>query len=370
MLLSMVIAGTVMFTACNKTEIVPDSVKNNGEIGFRFNMDKQGSTKSTVPMVTANLTEFSVIAATNTDDNSVYLYPNGTKSEADMIVDAGNVSHENSADVAYWPGSTPVDFFAIYPRVSTLTDEAIATEFTASTADKGKLSPKMKLDITQDFATQQDIIVAKANGKTKADGQVQLDFNHILSQVVFKAQVMNNNLRVKLASLHIGNTPTKGTVTFNNDGTTDWTGLDATSLVASTMTSKIKAGIVMADTVVDVTTDTVGFLIPNTTTAWVVPSKVAETKGGYIKMAATFENVALGEGTAAEITSRDIYIPMAISFEAGKRYVFTLKFGSADSDNGGGGLDDEGNPVLEDYVIDYVVDVVEWVEATPEDIIM
>ncbi len=366
------------FLACSKTEII-EEYKHAIEYGVT--VPKATNTKG-IPVTNANFSEFSVIGGTHIypSDECKFLY-GGRYKEADMDVirdGEGNifVEHKNPEDVAYAPKEGFNTAIAISP---TITNENGALR---SCFDKFKTvsrygAPNMEFDfiIENNFKDQIDLIYANM-APIDQGRKVQLEFHHVLSQIVFKTQVMNNNLRVKINSLEIGNAIKR--VSFNA-GYPDPLSTDEPlrTNISSSISDSVKSGITMSDGATFITTDEVGFLIPDVfwgpeDEEW-TSGNVNNTKGSYLKLKVVLENIALDNSAISnKIYSGDIYIPFneQRNWYFGSRYVYTLKFGDPNSVSGGGGLDDNGKPILSDFVVGYDVNVEDWQDASEKEVEM
>lgn len=268
--------------------------------------------------------------------------------------------YNNPADIAYWPGGA-IDFYAINPETNAnLTDYA----FSAT-------SQKFKYTAPTANAQQADVMYAIAKDVTKpSNSTVELKFKHALSQIVFKGQSVSNTLEVEVKSITIHNVKNAGTYTLptatTNVGTStgQWTlentydnysaGLVANAQVQSNMQA------------VDLSDNTTGaiLLLPQTTTKWtttaannVATSHADTNKHTYLKLELKIkQNGTYIHGDAN--TFAVSYVPFGESWEEGKKYIYTLKFG--------GGFDEQGRPILQP--IQYTATVVDWDVQQDKDI--
>lgn len=295
------------------------------------------------------------------------------------------------ADVA-WNGSTPTIAFTVEKPVQTVASK------------------------------QQDLLYAY----TKATKNVQnnkcvanLNFRHALSQVVFKAQNKNKNIYVEISEVQVANLKTTGTFTFptevtniNNSlndkhdqsGVIDvndpsfgkWINLSTTAPYTTTGAfgpiavpcNKKEGENLEAVGVVNLTnnegtakgdgSDKANEQQNKTFSLIVLPQELGhavynkvnnkwEEDKAYFIVKCHVKNVAKGDGLAAtadDVTlyKGDIYIPVDIKWEVGKKYIYTFVF----SENGHGGYDEHGNDVL--IPIEFNVTVDDFADAKNNDI--
>ena len=190
--------------------------------------------------------------------------------------------------------------------------------------------------------------------KDDHDGDVPLNFQHALSQIVFKGKLPTSGTvtKVTIAEITLGNIGNTGSLTFTSTGAfyggatyisasnpSVFT-LDAGDLEGSTFEAG-ESGIV-AGTAFDLTVSNSAankanawFMLPQRTAAW-TPANDSELKAGalnaapatgaYLKIRAALEkdDVPVLEDTDP------IYIPLAANWDRSKKYIYTIEFnGSA-----------------------------------------
>ena len=293
----------------------------------------------------------------------VYAVSDGkTYIDGDRIVRNGS-DWENQSGVRYWPETT-VDFYA---HVNAGDD----FKWNASSAPVIKdFSPAV------DVANQVDLLYAVKKGESKKDSPVQLNFRHALSQIVFNAKNTNANLYVEIAGVKVANVGDTNTFTYPETNTdSKFVSHDGTGTLPDTGAgswAELTSGdfsyevdfnavpVVGNSTVVDLTTandsgkefnSQAMLLLPQTTTAW-VPSIDSNTPsenntGSYFLIDCAIWNVA---GTAVDKdtdvqlwgeggNTKELSIPVAFTWEQGKKYIYTLVFGQ-----GNGGYDPDPDP--------------------------
>ena len=310
--------------------------------------------------------------------------------ESKLYINGDNVEYQvskwvNTSGNRYWPSTGDVTFiatenvngtFAFNPNpavASTLTD------FTVPTA----------------VASQLDFIYARKT-QAKAAGQVALNFRHALSQIVYKAKNTNPNLFVEIGAVSIVNVNSKADFAFPTDDTTPsyedhysttdntinnqgtWSNWETLATFPVSFGNKEVEG----NTIVHLTSaNDLGkefsslalLLLPQTTTAWApgtTPKPTDEHANSYFVLSCKIRNVRGASVDADDVylygSSSDyasIYIPVAVNWAQGKKYVYTFSFG-----NGNGGYDDNGNPVL--VPIDFTVTVDDFVLGGEQDVNM
>lgn len=335
--------------SCTKSEVLES---NSGEI--RFNVVANSATKAADVYCNNNMPgEFMVYAVS---DNKTYI-------DGDKIVKNGS-DWENQSGVRYWPETT-VDFYAH-----------------VNAGDNFKWDDVSSAPVIENFspapnvANQVDLLYAVKKGESKKDSPVQLNFRHALSQIVFNAKNTNENLYVEIAGVkvaNVGNTNTftypetntdskfeshDGTGTLPDTGAGSWA--DLTSGNFSYEVDFNAVPVVGNSTVVDLTTandsekefnSQAMLLLPQKTTAW-VPSTGSNTPsenntGSYFLIDCAIWNVAgaaVDKGTDVQLwgeggDTKELSIPVAFTWEQGKKYIYTLVFGQ-----GNGGYDPDPDP--------------------------
>lgn len=334
--------------SCTKSEVLET---NSGEI--RFNVVANSATKAADVYCNNNMPgEFMVYAVS---DGKTYI-------DGDRIVRNGSV-WENQSGVRYWPETT-VDFYAHVNAGNNF-------KWNASSAPViENFSP------AADVADQVDLLYAVKKGESKKDSPVELNFRHALSQIVFNAKNTNANLYVEIAGVKVANVGDTNTFTYpETDTDSKFVSHDGTGTLLDTGAGSwavLTSGdfsyevdfnavpVVGNSTVVDLTTandsgkefnSQAMLLLPQTTTAW-VPSIDSNTPsenntGSYFLIDCAIWNVA---GTAVDKdtdvqlwgeggNTKELSIPVAFTWEQGKKYIYTLVFGQ-----GNGGYDPDPDP--------------------------
>lgn len=232
-----------------------------------------------------------------------------------------------------------------------------------------------------DLSKQKDIVVAaKRQAGSIGNSQVDLAFQHALSQIVFLGKVGANQpaLHVRVFSLSICNVNKTGTFTFplqadgslaatlaktdwgtpsvpstyaispKSDATPDYIELTANATVTSdgTTTSLMNGGTSANDLVADPL-----FMIPQTVAAWDYSSNYNDATnsivgvgtnvsgqaddsnqtGAYLKINCAIWQIdgvpIVGTYSSSTYTGEDVYVPLAVDWDPGKKYIYTLNFG-------------------------------------------
>ena len=279
----------------------------------------------------------------------------------------------NKSGNRYWPSTGDVTFVAYENENGTFafnpTGASTLTGFTVST----------------NVANQLDFIYARKTQAKSAGTQVNLNFRHALSQIVYKAKNTNKNLFVEIGAVSIVNVNSKadfafptadtttpyvdhgstGDATIDNQGA--WDNLSTLATFPVSFANKEVAG---NSTAVDLTaandpskefSSLALLLLPQTTTAWDPSTKhkpTNETANTYFVLSCKIRNVrgaAVDDedvylyGSASDYAL--IYIPVAVNWAQGKKYVYTFTFG-----DGTAGYDPEGEHVLVPITFDVTVD--------------
>ena len=242
--------------------------------------------------------------------------------------------------------------------------------------------------VATDQSKQVDLLYAVNKNESKANHEtspVSVNFRHALSQIVFKAKNTNENLKVIVKGVKIANIKKAGDFTYPTQATTvQNTEVDGT-IVATTQGTwsnvstleDFSAGMEAAGVTLNGEVETALdfsnasgalFMIPQTLTAW-----DPETEGCLASDDVYFLlNCQILSGTDKDIqvwpsdadeTFAEIAVPAeAITWEQGKKYVYTFVFGE-----GAGyepGEEENPDPTLVGIGFDVTVD--EFIAVTPD----
>lgn len=329
-----------------------------------------------------------------------------------------NGKWETTADnLRFWPNTNgeALDFFAMRNYGSLKKWDPAG--FNAETKEG---APAITTKLTTDFtvkaavADQVDFIYAVETGKTKPattedpnKGDVNLNFRHALSQIVFTAQNTNKNLAVEITKVEVINVAASGTCALPTTTTKDnyedhagdqtsdptpvctWTGLAATTTdyEVATLVEKM-VGVKKVNLtngtdkkVGDITTrdlDKAMLLIPQTTTQATInttdskPSTVRSGEKSMIAVTCRIWNLNKdnaetkdGEGNVLDVVifNGTTYIPFAANWAPGKKYIYNLVFGKSN-----GGYDEDGKDVL--VPVSFTVTVDDFTTVVENDVNM
>lgn len=202
----------VTIAGCSQNEVtdVNNTPDKKNEISFDFSTEKR-AVDATVSTMQTDADGFMVFATQNLSgseeliNNQKYNYDQGQWKWKDLTGDA----------IPKWPVAEryPVNFYAYYPNsllvASPLTKDGLSKEIKVETIDK-------QIDILA--ALQKNIVVKPANSR------ITFTFDHILSKIAFKAEVLAN-ARAYIQAISVNQV--KDTRSFDFS-TAAWTG-DATS---------------------------------------------------------------------------------------------------------------------------------------------
>ncbi len=350
--------SAVALAACNNDEVME---VNQGR-GISFQVATEASTRAT-STTTTSINEFKVWGFT--DDKTLMNGIEVTKADNKWTYDG----------TIFWP-ATAVDFYSVSPSnvagVSITKDAQKITGFTVD-ADQSK---------------QVDLLYAVNKGETKDDhaaSAVNINFRHALSQIVFKAKNTNENLKVTVKGVKIANIKKAGDFTYPTQATTvQNTEVDGT-IVATTQgtwsnvstledfSAGMEANGVTLDGEVETALDLSNasgalFMIPQTLTAWNPENEgcLASDDVYFLLncqiLSGTDKNIQVWPSDADE-TFAEIAVPAeAITWEQGKKYVYTFVFGE-----GAGyepGEEENPDPTLVGIGFDVTVD--EFIAVTPD----
>lgn len=317
---------------------------------------------------------------TNDDMNDYFNYSwNGVN----IVTQNGVWNYANPTDMRYWPNES-LNFYAISPSLATVLnqDNGYFQFWCWHFCSEEQTIDYVSFDEYRDSnqPSNIDIMYATALNKTKdspsvTNGRVPLHFNHIFSQIIFKAKSNNTNLTVEIDYIKICNVklagkftlpkPTEGSTSIPVATANNWSyktasqkndaGIfETTSIFSPTLIKEANKTITYGDGIVDLTSSSPMLLIPQKLTAWdLQQSKGDNTEQSYLTI-----NCKLRKGNTYihgdESNYAELYMPFSADWQPGKRYIYTLIFG--------GGYDKDGNPILSP--INFEASTEGWVEST------
>lgn len=364
-----VAAVATVFASCSNEEELANVGKSESN-AIRFAGISGLSDTRTTPIGTTNLTttDFDVMAFMSSD-NALFM---GGKHEAGASDQGVKIVYKTSAwdyddpdKVAYWPTSGDVDFYAVSPAI---TDDLVH-RFAYDMTSAAKTITYATADEYNSTVTNHDVMYSVTKGRNKVNNgatAVQMNFKHILSQVVFKAKTTSSILEVDVENVKIHNFVYGGTFTLpeGEPAMSDWS---PSPVAEGAYTVKLNAANVKTNNAVVNLSDMNSpmMLIPQKLTKWstysagtAVSKRDADIKKEcYLEISMKLkQNDSYLIGSAAEY--KTVYVPFdnATGWEPGKRYIYTLIFG--------GGYDDQGEPILSPITFDAAT--VDWADASAD----
>jgi len=392
------------FTACSNNEEIGGAEVAQARDAIGFNISADGMKASTRGLATnSGSIIFTDFQAWGYDAVAGGLYMGASATSGVTVTNTAGVW--GYTPTQFWPVNA-LNFVAIAPAASAeITGNSVAQDGTSKVLT---LTSAIALDT--DVEDQDDIMFAASRtadvtdpapalgaygpvAKDDHDGDVPLNFQHALSQVVFKGKLPANGTvtEVEIAEISLGNIPSEGSLTFTSAGafyggaaTITPTALseavfslDANDLEAANWGvggaldtySNATAGTAFDLTVSnsafydhdsdaetpDVSRKNAWFMLPQALTAW-VPTSDAQKKAGaldaapatgaYLKVRATLKK----DGVTLLNNTDPVYIPIGDTWERGKKYIYTIEF------NGTGAL----TPIT------FSVTAVDWTNADPQ----
>ena len=366
-----VAAVATVFASCSNEEELANVGKSESN-AIRFAGISGLSDTRTTPIGTHNLTStnFDVMAFMSSD-NALFM---GGKHELGHADQGVKIVYKTSAwdyadpdKVAYWPTSGDVDFYAVSPAI---TDELVPL-FAYDMTSANKTITYTTFDEYKSTGTNHDVMYAVTKGRNKGNNgamPVQMNFKHILSQVVFKAKTTSSILEVDVKSVKIHNFVVGGTFTLpdGEPAMSNWSlSGDAKGICAVKLNA---ANVVTKNAVVELSDmNSPLMMIPQKLTKWSTYSagtavskyEADNANECYLVIEMKLkQNDSYLIGSAAEY--KTVYVPFdnATGWEPGKRYIYTLIFG--------GGYDDQGEPMLSPITFDAAT--TNWVDAAGTDV--
>lgn len=370
-ILAMAAVATVFASCSNEEELA--NVGKSESNAIRFAGISGLSDTRTTPIGTHNLTStnFDVMAFMSSD-NALFM---GGKHEAGASDHGVKIVYKTSAwdyddpdKVAYWPTSGDVDFYAVSPAITDDLVHRFAYDMTSAAKTITYATVDEYNSTSRETKTNHDVMYAVAKGLNKTNNgttAVQMNFKHILSQVVFKAKTTSSILEVDVKSVKIHNFVHSGTFTLpaGEPAMSNWS--TSPDEAVSIATVKLNAANVKTNNAVVDLSDMASplMMIPQQLKKWstysagtaVSKADADNAKECYLEISMKLkQNDSYLIGSAAEY--KTVYVPFdnGTGWEPGKRYIYTLIFG--------GGYDDQGEPILSP--IKFEAATVDWANAS------
>ena len=362
------LASMALLSACSSdNELANVETAANNAIGFHV-VGNKAETRAT-PITPDNLTK---------TDFNVFAYKNNGGADGDVFMGDNGLDHglkgvtikykndkwdyDNPADLHYWPKDGSLNFYAVSPasipegvtlyswNISSTSKTISYTCFDEYNLSKGNSNPDVMYAIAKD-----------QKQSTKA-GMVNLNFEHILSQVVFQAKTVNSDMEVYIKDIKIKNFVAGGTFTIPTDGSSpsqsNWAPGEVWKFTAFTVIKKSDADPIKitGTKATDISSQTPMLFVPQSLTKWDVTHKItdADTNGEsylIINCKIKQKNDYL-HGTKTQYET--LYVPFGTSWDPGKRYIYTLIFG--------GGYNAQGQAIL--MPINFEATVEGWKDVT------
>lgn len=369
-ILAVAVVATVFASCSNEEELA--NVGKSESNAIRFAGISGLSDTRTTPIGTHNLTStnFDVMAFMSSD-NALFMGGKHVSGASDhgvkIVYKTSAWDYDDPDKVAYWPTSGDVDFYAVSPAI---TDDLVLQGFAYDMTSAAKTISYTTVDEYNSKGTNHDVMYAVTKGRNKKNNgtmPVQMNFKHILSQVVFKAKTTSSILEVDVENVKIHNFVLSGKFTLpaREPAMSDWT----SPVAAGAYTVKLNAANVKTKNAVVELSDMNSplIMIPQKLTKWSTYSagtavSIHEADNAiesYLEISMKLkQNDSYLIGSAAEY--KTVYVPFdnATGWEPGKRYIYTLIFG--------GGYDDQGEPILSP--IKFEAATTNWVDAAGTDV--
>ena len=368
-----VAAVATVFASCSNEEELANVGKSESN-AIRFAGISGLSDTRTTPIGTHNLTStnFDVMAFMSSD-KALFMGGKHEVGHSDqgvkIVYNTPAWDYDDPDKVAYWPTSGDVDFYAVSPAI---TNDLVQNHyFGYDMTSAAKTISYTTVDEYDSEGTNHDVMYAVTKGCNKENNgtkPVQMNFKHILSQVVFKAKTTSSILEVDVKSVKIYNFVHSGKFTLpaGEPAMSDWKlspaarGAYTVKLNAANVKTK-NAAVNLSDM------NSPLMLIPQTLTKWSTYSagtavsilEADKAKECYLEISMKLkQNDSYLIGSAAEY--KTVYVPFdnATGWDPGKRYIYTLIFG--------GGYDDQGEPILSPITFDAAT--ADWADAAGTDV--
>lgn len=365
-ILAVAVVATVFASCSNEEELA--NVGKSESNAIRFAGISGLSDTRTTPIGTHNLTStnFDVMAFMSSD-NALFMggkHVSGVSDHGVKIVYKTSAwDYDDPDKVAYWPTSGDVDFYAVSPAITN--DLVLNHYFGYDMTSAAKTISYTTVDEYDSEETNHDVMYAVTKGCNKENNgtkPVQMNFKHILSQVVFKAKTTSSILEVDVENVKIHNFVLSGKFTLpaREPAMSDW---KLSPAAKGAYTVKLNAANVKTKNAVVELSDMNSplIMIPQKLTKWRTSTGAAvsiqeaeNAKECYLEISMKLkQNDSYLIGSATEY--KTVYVPFdnATGWEPGKRYIYTLIFG--------GGYDDQGEPILSP--ITFNAATADWADA-------
>ncbi len=371
-ILAVAVVATVFASCSNEEELA--NVGKSESNAIRFAGISGLSDTRTTPIGTHNLTStnFDVMAFMSSD-NALFMGGKHEVGHSDqgvkIVYNTTAWDYDDPDKVAYWPTSGDVDFYAVSPAI---TNDLVHNHyFGYDMTSAAKTISYTTVDEYDSEGTNHDVMYAVTKGRNKENNgtkPVQMNFKHILSQVVFKAKTTSSILEVDVKNVKIHNFVHSGTFTLpaGEPAMSDW---KLSPAARGAYTVKLNAANVKTNNAAVNLSDMNSplMLIPQKLTKWSPYSagtavsilEADKAKECYLEISMKLkQNDSYLIGSAAEY--KTVYVPFdnATGWEPGKRYIYTLIFG--------GGYDDQGEPILSP--ITFNAATADWADAAGTDV--
>lgn len=368
-ILAVAVVATVFASCSNEEELA--NVGKSESNAIRFAGISGLSDTRTTPIGTHNLTStnFDVMAFMSSD-NALFMGGKHVSGVSDhgvkIVYNTSAWDYDDKDKMAYWPTVGDVDFYAVSPAI---TDDLVLQGFVYDMTSAAKTISYSTVDEYNSKGTNHDVMYAVTKGRNKKNNgtmPVQMNFKHILSQVVFKAKTTSSILEVDVENVKIHNFVHSGTFTLpaGEPAMSDW---KLSPAAKGAYTVKLNAANVKTKNAVVNLSDMNSplMLIPQKLTKWRTYSagtavsipEADKAKECYLEISMKLkQNDSYLIGSAAEY--KTVYVPFdnATGWEPGKRYIYTLIFG--------GGYDDQGEPILSPITFDAAT--ADWADASAD----
>ena len=393
--------AVLAFASCSNDEVVNNAQEKVAKQSIGFSpLTKRATTRANIVNKAADLKDFAVTAyvsqplvssatakyfiagvekTLNLTTGDIYAYDGSGMENIKIVYRDGGWDYSSSADTKYWPylqdgandyksDGLKLDFVAISP---------------ASVVNDGFTFSNTGGSIANYVVGDDDLCHAYTQGAEQKNGQVQLNFKHLLSQIKFAAKKATG-MTVDIKDITLANVPNQGSLN-PIAGTSSWT-VAATSPKADYKGNSGVFSVVAAGDAVDADTITAAgteiLVLPqDASLSTYDPSAVSPTNPvsgtGKLYLKVTCRVKVAGATTWAiggdSGEYKDIYFSLKTNWEPGVKYTYTLLFGGVknpggdgDEGDGEGGTDDTGEKTPPTTPITFTATVTDWTDATKD----
>lgn len=349
-LLPMAAAAVLALSASCSSDETVEVINSKKPINFNVRTENSMASRAAKPITTSNLTDGTVdfeVWGFQPSNSDYYVGQSATDGAQikHSSTQPGTISWNTDGSTGYWDYATPDN--VQYWNGNTITFYAISPahdDYTSITQNVSKASQSFTYYAdNSNNSNQRDVMFATTSASASP---VSLPFNHTLAQIVFMGKVEKNNMTATVENIKLHNIKNGGICTYDaNTKGFSWSDVTASPAQGTTTTSTQSVvytatpegtGTITGETAQAITGGSGDatpidplLLRPQTFEGTGEATTTEPTSGAYLEVSYKLQN---GRGVYIKGSSSDyakMYVPLApmtSSWEAGKKYIYTLSF--------------------------------------------